>query len=332
MSQAGAIRGHERRRRPRSAVRCARLRSSGSTPRSGCGRAGSGRPPRRSGSSRVASAPFRRPSSRRPSASARSRATTGSARVPAARSSGGICRPAAARRTDVRPSISRKTRRSQSSREGFRVGPRFSTGPNPSSPPRSCTPSTTEDLTAISPVETLFANRTLTPTPSCYLVPSANPTAYGGRYARARSFVRRRLASPRLPRSRPRPCAPPRHSHERPTAAHEVRWPQPRPRLTIPLAFIRNQFSTAASSARMRCRRAITVPDRQRCRPPAFLARSRRPARLFKAFGAAAASVTGPANAAVTPLINNDVFLVVPKAFHALTSPWSGLSTSVARS
>jgi hypothetical protein len=38
----------------------------------------------------------------------------------------------------------------------------------------------------------------------------------------------------------------------------------------------------------------------------------------LQAFGAAAASVTGPANAAVTPLINNDVFLVVPKAFHAL--------------
>ena len=28
--------------------------------------------------------------------------------------------------------------------------------------------------------------------------------------------------------------------------------------------------------------------------------------------------MTGPADAAVTPLINNDVFLVVPKAFHAL--------------
>ena len=28
--------------------------------------------------------------------------------------------------------------------------------------------------------------------------------------------------------------------------------------------------------------------------------------------------MTGPANAATTPLINNDVFLVVPKAFHAL--------------
>ena len=37
-----------------------------------------------------------------------------------------------------------------------------------------------------------------------------------------------------------------------------------------------------------------------------------------KAFGAAAASVTGAANAATTPLINNDVFLAVPKAFHAL--------------
>ncbi|HTI74317.1 MAG TPA: hypothetical protein VL634_04925, partial [Mycobacterium sp.] len=38
----------------------------------------------------------------------------------------------------------------------------------------------------------------------------------------------------------------------------------------------------------------------------------------LQAIGAAAASITGPADAAVTPLINNDVFLVVPKAFHAL--------------
>ncbi len=38
----------------------------------------------------------------------------------------------------------------------------------------------------------------------------------------------------------------------------------------------------------------------------------------LKAVGVAAASVTGAANAALTPLIDNDVFLVVPKAFHAL--------------
>jgi hypothetical protein len=39
---------------------------------------------------------------------------------------------------------------------------------------------------------------------------------------------------------------------------------------------------------------------------------------IFKGIGGAAASVTGPADDAVTPLINNDVFLVVPRAFHAL--------------
>ena len=56
-----------------------------------------------------------------------------------------------------------------------------------------------------------------------------------------------------------------------------------------------------------------------RCRlPTTFLGSLASTGSPLKAIGAAAASVTGPANAAVTPLINNDVFLVVPKAFHAL--------------
>ena len=52
--------------------------------------------------------------------------------------------------------------------------------------------------------------------------------------------------------------------------------------------------------------------------PAAFLGSLASTGNIFKAFGSAAASVTGPVDAAVTPLINNDVFLVVPKAFHAL--------------
>jgi len=64
--------------------------------------------------------------------------------------------------------------------------------------------------------------------------------------------------------------------------------------------------------------RAITVPIAATQVPATFVGSLGSTGSPLKAIGAAAASVTGPANAAVTPLINNDVFLVVPKAFHAL--------------
>ena len=63
---------------------------------------------------------------------------------------------------------------------------------------------------------------------------------------------------------------------------------------------------------------AITVPIGAAAGSGGFLGSLASTGNVFKAIGTAAASVTGPADAAVTPLINNDVFLVVPKAFHAL--------------
>ena len=60
------------------------------------------------------------------------------------------------------------------------------------------------------------------------------------------------------------------------------------------------------------------MPTGAAAAPAAFLGSLASTGNVFKAIGSAAASVTGPADAAVTPLINNDVFLVVPKAFHAL--------------
>ncbi len=86
----------------------------------------------------------------------------------------------------------------------------------------------------------------------------------------------------------------------------------------IPLAFIRNQFQYCSLICPYAVQGAVTVPIAAAQAPTTFLGSLASTGSLFKAFGAAAASVTGPANAAATPLINNDVFLVVPKAFHAL--------------
>ena len=86
----------------------------------------------------------------------------------------------------------------------------------------------------------------------------------------------------------------------------------------IPLAFIRNQFQYCSLICPFAVQGAITVPIAAAPAPAAFLGSLASTGSPLKAIGAAAASVAGPANAAVTPLINNDVFLVVPKAFHAL--------------
>jgi hypothetical protein len=86
----------------------------------------------------------------------------------------------------------------------------------------------------------------------------------------------------------------------------------------IPLAFIRNQFQYCSLICTHALEGAITVPTGAVQAPAAFLGSLTSTGNIFKAIGSAAASVTGPADAAVTPLINNDVFLVVPKAFHAL--------------
>jgi hypothetical protein len=86
----------------------------------------------------------------------------------------------------------------------------------------------------------------------------------------------------------------------------------------IPLAFIRNQFQYCSLICTFAVQGAITVPTGAVAAPAAFLGSLTSTGNVFKAIGSAAASVTGPADAAVTPLINNDVFLVVPKAFHAL--------------
>jgi hypothetical protein len=111
--------------------------------------------------------------------------------------------------------------------------------------------------------------------------------------------------------TRPQPHVPPTVSREvQLTAAPELG--------AIPLAFIRNQFQYCSLICPHAVEGAVTVPLAAAQAPATFFGALASTGSPLQAFGAAAASVTGPANAAVTPLINNDVFLVVPKAFHAL--------------
>ncbi len=114
------------------------------------------------------------------------------------------------------------------------------------------------------------------------------------------------------------PMAPPPEPHAPPTVVRDVRLTAAPALGAIPLAFIRNQFQYCSLICPFAVQGAITVPIAAAQAPATFLGSLASTGSPLKAIGAAAASVTGPANAAVTPLINNDVFLVVPKAFHAL--------------
>ncbi|AGB24394.1 hypothetical protein Mycsm_04141 [Mycobacterium sp. JS623] len=112
--------------------------------------------------------------------------------------------------------------------------------------------------------------------------------------------------------------APPPQPHAPPTVSREVALTAAPGLGAIPLAFIRNQFQYCSLICPHAVEGAITVPLAAAQVPSTFLGALVSTGSPLQALGAAAASVTGPANAAVTPLINNDVFLVVPKAFHAL--------------
>ena len=114
------------------------------------------------------------------------------------------------------------------------------------------------------------------------------------------------------------PMAPPPEPHAPPIVSRDVRLTAAPALGAIPLAFIRNQFQYCGLICPFALQGAITVPIAAAQTPATFLGSLASTGSPLMAIGAAAASVTGPANAAVTPLINNDVFLVVPKAFHAL--------------
>jgi hypothetical protein len=111
------------------------------------------------------------------------------------------------------------------------------------------------------------------------------------------------------------PMAPPPEPHAPPTVVRDVRLAAAPALGAIPLAFIRNQFQYCSLICTFAVQGAITVTGAA-AGPATFLGSLASTGNVFKAIGSAAASVTAPADDAVTPLINNDVFLVVPKAFH----------------
>jgi hypothetical protein len=114
------------------------------------------------------------------------------------------------------------------------------------------------------------------------------------------------------------PLAPPPERQATPPAFRDVRLTAAPALGAIPVAFIRNQFQYCSLICPFAVQGAVTIPVAAAQAPATFLGSLTSTGSPLQAVGAVAASVTGPANAAVTPLINNDVFLVVPKAFHAL--------------
>ncbi len=114
------------------------------------------------------------------------------------------------------------------------------------------------------------------------------------------------------------PSAPPPEPQSPRTVVREVQLTAAPALGAIPLAFIRNQFQYCSLICPYAVQGAITVPIAAVQAPATFLRSLASTGAPLKAIGAALASVTGPLNAAATPLFNNDVFLVVPKAFHAL--------------
>jgi hypothetical protein len=114
------------------------------------------------------------------------------------------------------------------------------------------------------------------------------------------------------------PLAPPPQPDAPPVVSRDVALTAAPALGSIPLAFIRNQFQYCSLICPFAVQGAIAVPVAAAQAPVTFLGSLASTGSPLQAIGAAAASITGPADAAVTPLINNDVFLVVPKAFHAL--------------
>jgi hypothetical protein len=86
----------------------------------------------------------------------------------------------------------------------------------------------------------------------------------------------------------------------------------------IPLAFLRNQGQYCSVICPYAVQGAVTVPIGAVLSPAAFLGALLGTGSLTRSLGAAAASITGPANAAFTPIIDNDLVLVLPKAQNAL--------------
>jgi hypothetical protein len=86
----------------------------------------------------------------------------------------------------------------------------------------------------------------------------------------------------------------------------------------IPLAFLRNQFQYCEVICPYMVQGVLEVPVAVAQAPAVFLDSLTTTGDVLSAVGAAAASVTGRISAAATPIIDNDVYRVVPKAFNTL--------------
>jgi hypothetical protein len=110
------------------------------------------------------------------------------------------------------------------------------------------------------------------------------------------------------------PLAPPPDVHAPPPVTHEVRLAADSvPLGAIPLAFLRNQLTFCGLICPSIVQLVLTVPIGAVQSPVAFLG-ALQSGSLLKAIGAAAESVTAPADAATTGIITPDVFTVVPKS------------------
>ena len=110
---------------------------------------------------------------------------------------------------------------------------------------------------------------------------------------------------------------PPPEIHS-PPAVHDVRLAAAPTLGAIPAAFLRNQFQYCEVICPHAVQGAVTVPVAAAQLPTTFLGALQTTGSLLKSIGVAAASVTGPANAAAEPIIENDLSLVLPKAQNAL--------------
>jgi hypothetical protein len=86
----------------------------------------------------------------------------------------------------------------------------------------------------------------------------------------------------------------------------------------IPLAFLRNQFQYCEIICPYVVQGVLEVPVAAAQAPVVFLDSLTTTGDVLAVVGAAAASVTGRISAAVTPIVDNDVYRVVPKAFNTL--------------
>jgi hypothetical protein len=99
-----------------------------------------------------------------------------------------------------------------------------------------------------------------------------------------------------------------------PAAAYDVRLAaDPVPIGAIPLAFLNNQLTFCGLICPSIAQLLVTVPLGVLSAPVAFIG-GLQSGSLLKAIGAAAESVTSPADIATSGIINPDVFIVVPKA------------------